>query len=165
MNIDRVQLEKMIDANQAEDFTEHIREKKHSKLIRDDVSRLVGLKKKYARLAQSNPDQFDKMCVSQCSFLFTHYTDIYNRVKKDEISLEILSRLLDVLKKIEDGKLDQHEGSVVVGTVLKELYIDSALQKANKLEEKYEKNKKVESKPKQKNISWASYKAKHLDNQ
>lgn len=165
MNIDRVQLEKMIDANQAEDFTEDIRQKKHSKLIRDDVARLVGLKKKYARLAQSNPDQFDKMCVSQCSFLFTSYTDIYNRVKKDELSLEILSKLLDVLKKIEDGKLDQHEGSVVVGTVLKELYIDSALQKEKKLEEKYEKHKKVESKPKQKNISWATYKAKHLDNQ
>lgn len=165
MNIDRVQLEKMIDANQAEDFTEHIREKKHSKLIRDDVARLVGLKKKYSRLAQSNPEQFDKMCVSQCNFLFTYYTDIYNRVKKDELSLEILSKLLDVLKKIEDGKLDQHEGSVVVGTVLKELYIDSALQKEKKLEEKYEKHKKVESKPKQKNISWAAYKAKHLDSQ
>jgi hypothetical protein len=163
MNIDRVQLEKMIDANQAENFTEDIRAKKHSKLIRDDVARLVGLKKKYARLAQTNIEQFDRMCTSQCSFIFTNYTDIYNRVKKDELNLEILSKLLDVLKKIEDGKLDQHEGSVVVGTVLKELYVDSALQKANKLEEKYEKHKKTESRPKQKNISWEAYKAKFLE--
>jgi hypothetical protein len=57
--------------------------------------------------------------------------DIFNRLIKDELDLKIFDRLLDALEKIEDGKVDQHEGSVLVGTILKELYIDSALKHGN----------------------------------
>ena len=74
--LDKLNLNKMINANNVEDCTEDIRQKKHSQFIREDVERLMSLKKKYARLAQSNPVQFDTMCVSQCSFLFNHYMDI-----------------------------------------------------------------------------------------
>ena len=55
------------------------------------------------------------------------YTDIYNKIRKDELDLSILNRFLNVLRNIEDGELDQHEGAFVVGTLLKELYVDSAL--------------------------------------
>ena len=44
--LDRLNLNKMIDANNVQDCTNEIREKKHSDLIRQDVSRLVSLKKK-----------------------------------------------------------------------------------------------------------------------
>jgi hypothetical protein len=44
---------------------------------------------------------------------------------------------LDVLKQIEDGKVDQHEGSFMVGTLLKKIYIDSALKKAEKLDKEH----------------------------
>ena len=37
-------------------------------------------------------------------------------------------KLINVLKNIEEGDVDQHEGSVVVGKILKEMYIDSALK-------------------------------------
>jgi hypothetical protein len=40
--------------------------------------------------------------------------------------------------------LDQHEGSFIVGTILKELYIDSALKRGDKLDNEY-----ADSKPKQ----------------
>ena len=46
----------------------------------------------------------------------------------------MLNKFLNVLKQIEDGKIDQHEGSYMVGTILKEIYIDSALKKAEKTE-------------------------------
>ena len=77
---------------------------------------------------------------SKCSFLFTYYTDIFNKIRKNEISLKILFNFLYVLEKIEDGKLEQHEGSFEVGKLLKELYIDSALKKADKINGEYEKN-------------------------
>jgi len=159
--LDRLNLNKMIDANNVQDCTNEIREKKHSKLIRDDVARLVGLKKKYSRLAQSNPNQFDTMCVSQCSFLFNHYMDIFNKVKKDEMNLQILQELLDVLQKIEEGRLDQHAGAFEVGKLLKTMYIDSALLKAERTDKKTG-EKKVVKKPKEKKISWAEYKAQHM---
>jgi hypothetical protein len=160
--LEKLNLQKMINTNNVQDCTEEIRAKKHSHLIRDDVTRMMTLKQKYSRLAQSNPTQFDTMCVSQCSFLFNHYTDIFNKVKKDEMNLQTLSQLLDVLKKIEDGELDQHAGAFEVGKLLKSMYIDSALLKAEKIDKKT--GKKIEgaaSKPKkEKNITWAEYKAK-----
>jgi hypothetical protein len=70
--------------------------------------------------------------------LFTYYTDIYNKVRKDEIDYNILFQFLDVLKKIEDGLVDQHEGSFEVGTLLKKLYVDSAIRKADKINAKYD---------------------------
>ena len=151
---ERIQLGKMIDANQAKDYTDDIRKKRHSNLIREDVKKLLNLKRDYARLAKSNPGQFDSMCVSRCQFLFNNYTDIFNKVKKNEIDLNVLQQLLDVLKLIEDGKVDQHEGSVAVGKLLKQIYIDSALKKAENLDKKY---KKTETKQ-PRNISWSAYK-------
>lgn len=157
--LDRLNLSKMIDANNVQDCTDEIRAKKHSKLIGDDVTRLITLKQKYSRLAQSNTSQFDAMCVSQCSFLFNNYMEIFNKVKKDELNLKILYQFLDVLKQIEDGKLDQHAGAFEVGKLLKAIYIDSALIKAERIDKKTGEKKTV-SKPKEKKITWAEYKAK-----
>jgi hypothetical protein len=95
-------------------------------------------------------------CVAECNFLFTYYTDIYNKVRKDEIDLQILNKFLDVLKQIEDGELDQHEGSFLVGSILKELYIDSALKKAEKLDS--QEGPAQEPKKAEKNISWKQFK-------
>jgi hypothetical protein len=61
------------------------------------------------------------------------------------------------LQQIEEGQLDQHEGSFLVGTLLKELYIDSALKKAEKLDEANE--APVEPRKPEVNISWRQYKA------
>lgn len=79
---------------------------------------------------------------------------------KDEIDLHILTKLLNVLHRIENEKLDQHEGSFEVGKLLKEIYIDSALRKANKqdeIDEKNDKKKKAKKLP-EKKISWDEYK-------
>ena len=155
---ERIHLQKMINANNVQDCTNEIREKKHSDKIRNDVAIMIGLKTKYQRLSKSNPDQFDRMCVSQCNFIFTHYTDIFNKVKKDELNLNILGQLLDILKKIEDEKIDQHIGAFEVGKLLKEMYIDSALTRAEKIDKKT--GQKMEpSKPnKVKKISWKEFK-------
>jgi hypothetical protein len=97
--------------------------------------------------------------MKECGFLFTNYTDIYNKVKKDEIDLIMLNKFLDVLKRIEDGELDQHEGSFLVGTILKEMYIDSALKKADKLNEKYEKENTEQLNRDTVKISYSTYKS------
>ena len=66
-------------------------------------------------------------------------------MKKDEIEINLLYKFLDILKKIEEGELDQHEGSFQVGTILKDIYVDSALKKADKLNASNE-TEKVEPK-------------------
>jgi len=127
----RLQLQNMIKVNGTDDYTASIRELKHSQLLREQVNALIMIKAKY----RDDPERIHIEGVNDCNFLFTYYTDIYNKLRKNELDINILYKLLDVLKKIEDEELDQHEGSFIVGTVLKELYVDSALKKADKLNE------------------------------
>jgi hypothetical protein len=125
----RLQLQKMIKANNVEDQTELIRELKHSHLLQNDINNLIMLKAKH----RNNQDKINEEGMSECGFLFTYYTDIYNKIRKDEIDLKILNQFLNILRRIEDGEIDQHEGSFIIGTLLKEMYVDSALRKAEKL--------------------------------
>lgn len=157
---ERLQLDKLIRANDVADNTKEIRELKHSQPLKDDIITLMKLKHEYQRLAKSNPQQFDTICVSRCSFLFNNYTDIFNKVKKDEIDLNILFQLLHVLKLIEDGKLDQHSGSFEVGKLLKSIYIDSALKKVDHLDKNRDKHSKVAHAQvlPPKKISWSEFK-------
>ena len=158
-NEDKLNLKKMISANNVEDQTSLIRKTKHSDKIKEQVKEFIFLKNKYQRLAKSNPNEFETICKSKCLFLYNNYTDIYNKIKKDEIDLTILDKFLSILKKIEDGELDQHEGSFMVGKNLKELYIDSALKKSEKLDAINKKKKDTKKKePKPKEITWKEYK-------
>lgn len=125
----RLHLQNMIKTNNVTDQTELIRQLKHSEVLRENVQRLVMLKSKH----KNNPDQLNIDAMTECYFLFNYYTDIYNKIKKDEIDLGILFQFFDVLEKIEKNELDQHEGSFEVGSLLKKIYIDSALKKAEKL--------------------------------
>jgi hypothetical protein len=156
----RLQLQKMIKANNVEDQTQLIRDLKHSSVLRKDIHTLILIKSKYTN-ATSDPSVMEQLVIeamSECSFLCSYYTDIYNKIRKDEIDLNILFRFIDILEEIEDGKLDQHEGSFMVGTLLKELYVDSALKKAEKLNN--ENSEISESKPAEKplSISWKKFK-------
>ena len=168
-NQQKLDLANMIKANDTEDCTQEIRSKKQSSLIRTDVKQMVFLKQKYHRLTKSNPNEFDSICVRQCSFLFNNYTDLYNKIKNDTLNLNILEGFLDILKKIEDGELNQHEGSFMVGKHLKELYIDSAMRNQQKQEAK-DSRKKVPKKPnglgstsveREKKISYKDFKILH----
>lgn len=149
----RLQLQRMISENNVSDQTELIRELKHSHILRENIDKLMELKKQYG----SDPEKLHYEGVNECYFLFTYYTDIYNKIRKDEIDLQILFQFLDVLKKIEDGILNQHEGSYEVGNLLKKIYIDSALMKADKINEQYEKEKKRPIQP-QVEISYKQFK-------
>lgn len=148
----RLQLQNMIKTNNVEDQTDFIRNLKHSQIIRNEVNNMIMIKAKY----RGDDAKIHEECVNDCNFLFTYYTDIYNKVRKDEIDIGILNKFLDVLKRIEDGELDQHEGSFLVGSILKELYVDSALRKADKLNENEE--PKPEPKKPEVKISYKQFK-------
>lgn len=151
----RLQLQNMIKANNVEDQTDTIRQLKHSQIIRNDVNRMIII------IAENRGDdaKIHEECSRECGFLFTYYTDIYNKLRKNEINITILMKFLDVLKKIEEGELDQHEGSFMVGTLLKELYVDSALKKADKLNEQNQTNEpKTDTKKPEVNLSYTQYK-------
>jgi hypothetical protein len=152
----RLHLQNMIAANNVEDNTNLIRELKHSQILRENVNNLIMLKAKH----QNDPDALNLEGMSECNFLCTYYTDIYNKIRKDEMDLKILYKALDVLRDIEDGKLDQHTGAYEFGTLLKKIYVDSALKKADKLNAENG-NSESEYKGAQVEISWKQFKIIH----
>ena len=159
----RLQLQNMIDTNKGEDNTEMIRTLKQSISIKKDVDNMIKLKKEYPTMYETDKSGFEELCMSKCSFLFFNYTDIYNKILKNEINTDTLYSFIGVLKQIEDGELNEHDGSIKVGEILKTLYIDSAMRKSKKLDEE---NKNQEGKGDDnekeervtKTISWAEYK-------
>lgn len=150
----RLNLSKMIKEYQSEETTDKIRNLKHSLRIRDSVTTMIELKRRFARMEKSNNETFKTMCKRQCSFLYDNYTNLFNKLFKDELDLNILHQFLDILHRIEEGEIDQHEGSYLVGLALKKLYIDSAVKREEKMTPKATKPKFTKAR----NVSWNEYK-------
>jgi hypothetical protein len=151
MNADRLNLKELLDQNDWQDNTESIRRVKHSTKIRDDVRRIENLK-----VSWDGQGDFLEICQNECSFLFNNYTDIFNKAVKNELDLTIMTKLLTILKLIEDEKVDQHNGSIMVGKILKELYIDSATKRMDRLDKEHHQEDIPKVEPK--SISWRDYK-------
>ena len=149
----RLTLKKMINEYNTEETTDKIRALKHSNKIKTDVIHMLKLKKTHSRVKMVT---LKNMCMTQCAFLYKNYTNLFNKLFKGDLDITILMNFVNILKQIEDGELDQHEGSVKVGEILKSLYIDSVL-KEEKRKETNEKRKKTK-KSKVKKVSWNDYK-------
>lgn len=127
---DRLNLKKMIKEQNVIDETARIQQLKHSTPIAEDILKIQKLAEARPDIRAADADAFREMCVAECPFLYNHYTDIFNRICRGELDLRMFSKFLFVLKKIEEGECSAHEGSFMVGKLLKEIYIDSALQRA-----------------------------------
>ena len=147
---ERLLLNELVSQYNAEDNTEKIRSLKHSKKIFDDVTIIQKCKKDYSRLRESNKTQFETMLKNRASFLYENYPAIFHRLKKDEVDLHILFMFLRTLETIEKGEMNQHEASVQIGQLLKQMYVDKAIDKKKE-------KKKVYKKPIE-NITWTQFK-------
>jgi hypothetical protein len=76
----RLQLQNMIKANNVEDQTDFIRSLKHSQIIRNDVNTMIMIKSKF----KGDDAKIHEECVNESNFLFSYYTDIYNKVRNYE---------------------------------------------------------------------------------
>lgn len=145
----RLLLNKLVSQYESEDTTEKIRELKHSKRIYDDVCTIQKLKRDYSRLRETNKDQFVTMMKNRAPFLYENYSNIFHRLKKDQVNIQILFMFLKTLEAIENGEVDQNEASVQIGQLLKEMYVDKVIDTSKE-------EKKVYKKPKN-DISWQQY--------
>ena len=156
----RLQLQNMISENNVIDKTELIRRIKHSSILKEEINNLLTIMEEHS----DDKDEIRTKSMSKCNFLFQYYTDIYNKVKNKEVDLKMLFEFIDVLAQIENSEIDQHQGSFKIGSILKEMYIDSALKKSEKLDKEYEQNnEKVVFKKATSSISWSSFKQKQLN--
>uniref|UniRef100_A0A6C0BSJ0 Uncharacterized protein n=1 Tax=viral metagenome TaxID=1070528 RepID=A0A6C0BSJ0_9ZZZZ len=129
-----LKLKDMISHDNIEDVTNDIRQRKHSDKIKNDVEMMSKLKKLHNMTQPISPDN-ENILIAGCSFLYTNYTDIFIKLKKDEFDLEMFDYFLMILKRIEECEIDQHTGAYEVGKVLKNIYVDSALRMGEKDDE------------------------------
>tara|TARA_Y100000816_G_C25936381_1_gene488363 strand:+ start:356 stop:826 length:471 start_codon:yes stop_codon:yes gene_type:complete len=131
-DLERKQLSQLIRDNDVEDVTEAIRTRKHGPRLKSEIASLYDLVEK-AHVESRDIDDYEPE--RACFFMFSNYTDIFNKVKKDIIDRKMLNLFVDKLIMIEKGECDQHEAAVEVGKLLKKMYIDSALKNAKNLED------------------------------
>jgi len=137
---DRFQLKKMLEASPVDDQTLKIRENQHSGEIKRCIQ--IILDRKAEGLSKA---EIEAAVAVDCSFLFFHYFEIYNMVMKD-VNITILRSLLDVLEQIEQGSCDQHEGSYLVGKLLKEIYIDGIVRNTQETKQQRLAHKEIDYK-------------------
>lgn len=153
---ERKRLQHLMDHNkdQYEDNTEGIRSSKHSTLIAIDIQKMTKLKKEKADL---DNEAILSLCKKKCSFLYNSYMGIFNKVFKDELDLGLMSETLLYLKKIEDGEINQQEGSVMMGKLLHKIYVSD--KTGNKIKETQDENTEDLITLNEGNqISWKEYK-------
>ena len=133
---ERLDLKKLIKHQEGEyeDNTDGIRRLKHSAQIQDEIVKMETLKRKYKDEIAQDPESILLKCKEEFPFLYNSYTDIFNRLWKNELNLYIMGQALFALKQIEEGTIDQQEGSVLMGKLFYELFVDSALKRADALE-------------------------------
>jgi hypothetical protein len=157
---EKLNLKKMLAQNKDYvDHTEDIRRLKHSGLLLDGMRDIEKLKRANRELQQLNLGEFTEMCKLAAPLMYNLYTDLFHKLVKDELNLVIMVKLIRILELIEQGQVDQNEGSVMVGKILKELYVDSAVRLGDKLDKQREDETPTpEPKTEPKNISWGAWK-------
>lgn len=158
---ERLNLKKMLaQSNEYVDHTEDIRRVKHSGLLLNSLRDIEKLKRVNRDLMKESPEEFRTMCETAAPLMYSLYTDLFNKLVKDELNLVILVKLIRILEMIENEQIDQNEGSVMVGKILKDLYVDSAVRSADNLDKAREADAEAPA-PKQpaKSISWRQWKA------
>lgn len=139
--------------------TVRIRELKHSERILEEIGKLCELRKKHPNMRMIDEVGYTELCRNTTPFLFNHYTDIFNKVVKDELNMEMMVRFIFILKQIEDGILDQYDASVKVGTILREMYVDSAIRRGENLDKLHESEATQFVEPVK--MSWSDFKNKN----
>ena len=156
MSVQSLNMKSLMESDDYVNNTDKIRTLKHSENILEDIGKLCEIKKKHPHMRMIEEEKYNHLCQTTTPFLYNNYTDIFNKVLKDELNMEMMVRFIFILKQIEDGILDQYDASVKVGTILRELYVDSAMRRGENLDKQHESEAPIFVEPVK--MSWKDFK-------
>lgn len=154
---EKLDLKRLARENESEDHTDEIRRVKHSNLIASDLLKI------FDALQTEHSMSLEEAQIA-CPFLYTMYPDILQKSVSRELNMVMMSKFLVVLKRVEDNEMDSHEGGLLIGKLLKAVYVDAALTRNAKLDEKnaiLSKEAEIVQNSYEK-ISWKEFKNVHL---
>jgi|TARA_B110000093_G_scaffold137669_1_gene147626 hypothetical protein len=166
---DRLDLKQLMRSSEGDyqDNTDGIRRLKHSDLILADIHVMEKLKVEFRDMREARPNEFSELCRKKCSFMYNAYTDIYNRQYKDNLDTKVMEEALVTLKKIENGDINQQEGSVLMGKLFYKVFVNSAVKQEEAINESERQAIKndLNDNPNADNgkeIKWSEFKVEHL---
>ncbi len=112
-------LAKMASDPNVPQVTDYIRERAHAKSLDAALDRIAALH------VEHSPEDVERLAIEQCRILYDDYPRFFTKAIKHPDEIETLRSMVQVIRKIETGELDQHSGSVLVGTMLKERFVDA----------------------------------------
>ena len=135
-----------------QDNTDYLREERRSIKLRDEVLRMERLKRGYE--GERSSDEFVQLCQRECSYLFMQYPLIFNKIVKDMLDLKLLFQALHTLRQIEDGFINQEEGSVLMGKLFADMYLDASRREGDLMDKERERPEPIDGK----SLSWKQFK-------
>lgn len=139
----REKLAELIREHKPDDNTDYIRDNPRSDVLRNEVTQLAYIRRDHPNADQ---DELQTLYQTHCPYLYHNHSGVLQSLVQGKVHTDMLHTLLQSLKRVELGELDQHEASFEVGQALKEKYIDKVIPQ-NDPEKKHSKN-----------ISWKHYK-------
>ena len=156
-NIEKENLHKVLEGFKEEyqDNTDYLRSERRSVILRIETLKMERLKRSYKGDIKS--EEFAELCRHECHFMFTHFSMIFNKMLKDVLDLRLFFNILETLRNIENGVINQEEGSVIVGKMFAEIYLDSAKREGEKRDEEMERVEPFEGK----SLTWKQFKGRN----
>ena len=104
--------------------TNSIRERQHSVKLDIAIDAIDQIRNEMGDNIHSLSDSdFIEQC-PECELLVKEYPRVFAKAKAGQEGMPLLRNMINAIRGIESGKLDQHTASVKIGTSLKKMYID-----------------------------------------
>ena len=89
-------------------------------------------------MKEKSIDDYLAIFQRECKYIYTSFPDVFDRVVKNDMNLDVFEKIVLILKMIEDGKVNQSEASALVGKLSQKLFFQKeaieAVQEAAKEE-------------------------------
>lgn len=124
---DKELIQRLMKENGTIDVTDTIRSERNSKRIKQDLTAYFRYSLSHQRLKESSPSTFQNQARVICSFLHDKFPLVLEKLISDTMDITTLMKFIRLLEMIEEGDLDQHEASFQVGLILKDMFINPAI--------------------------------------
>ena len=100
--------------------------------IKENINKIKKLMIKHKDILKTNETKFDELVNKECDDFAEKYPTIYMKIKNDSLNDEQFGFMLDMLSRVKNNDMTQHNASVAVGERLVNEFVMPALEKKNK---------------------------------
>tara|TARA_B100001758_G_C18156086_1_gene476673 strand:+ start:191 stop:511 length:321 start_codon:yes stop_codon:yes gene_type:complete len=101
-------------------------------IIKKNIDKIKELMIKHKDMLKNKEKEFDKLVDKECEQFAENYPTIYEKIKNNSLNDEQFNFMLDMLLKVNNNNITQHNASIAVGERLVNQYVKPSLEKKDK---------------------------------